>query len=774
MTKAEQRKDKYVNRKKARKQSKTKVADDKAWREGSGNQLPDVSEKFTSYYKAQGICPEGEWDDFIATLRRTLPLTFRISNIPGFQSKISDMLKNDHFGWQEKKISVDGKEVAPPSAMPWYPNSNGWYAGVGKKDMRTVPELLSFRQWLVEQTDQGNINRQEAVSMIPPLLLDVKSDHMVLDMCAAPGSKTAQLLEDLHEGTSFTKPPTGMVIANDADPKRAHMLVHQLKRLGSSSFLVTTHEGQFYPNLYLPASSSSASASSAAPAEEDAASSSASPSSSRPPSLKFDRILCDVPCSGDGTMRKSPNLWKTWDTHFGAGLHPLQLAIAERAARMLKVGGYMVYSTCSFNPIENEAVVAELLRNSKGSLELVDISDRLPGLIREQGLNSWKVIDKNKDHYTSPSQVPKSRREKVKVSFFPPTDEEAKTLNLDRCMRMLPHKQDTGGFFITLIRKVSASPATPNAQEVKQMLDARLLSLGAASDDLDYYAKPAPRQHEQRNQANQPNQPKSAPEAVQTESAEQAKAEAETPKSDEAKTEKPSGMTKGGKEQGKMHKEEKKKEKYSMDPFLPVSPDTLAEITSYYGLDPSFPSSHYFSRSDAGVIAKRIYYLSPAIAATLSEPSNDRLHVVHTGLRVFERNDSGREDVECRFRLVQEGVDAALPFITKQVVYPSLSSFIHLLRSGSTRIDTLQDQQLADAVNQTKIGCILAVLRSPETDNICPGRSLPLSLWRTSHSLNVQMNKAEVAALLKLLTPHDANTDKEQEKEAPSSSPDNE
>lgn len=76
--------------------------------------------------------------------------------------------------------------------------------------------------------------------------------------------------------------------------------------------------------------------------------------------ILFDRILCDVPCSGDGTIRKAPDIWRRWTPGNGNGLHPLQLRIALHACQMLKVGGRLVYSTCTFNPIEDEAVVAEV------------------------------------------------------------------------------------------------------------------------------------------------------------------------------------------------------------------------------------------------------------------------------------------------------------------------------------------------------------------------------------------------------------------------------
>ena len=83
--------------------------------------------------------------------------------------------------------------------------------------------------------------------MMPPILLDVKSHHAVLDMCAAPGSKTAQLLEMIEansmieEGRPNSETPRGFVVANDADPKRAFMLTHQMNRLNSASIVITNH-----------------------------------------------------------------------------------------------------------------------------------------------------------------------------------------------------------------------------------------------------------------------------------------------------------------------------------------------------------------------------------------------------------------------------------------------------------------------------------------------------------------------------------------------------
>jgi 16S rRNA C967 or C1407 C5-methylase (RsmB/RsmF family) len=88
---------------------------------------------------------------------------------------------------------------------------------------------------------------------------------------------------------------------------------------------------------------------------------------------RFDRVLADVPCTGDGTLRKNVDIWSKWHSGMGSSMHKLQLSVAVQCARQLAVGGRMVYSTCSLNPVEDEAVVAQLLRRAEGSLTLVDV-----------------------------------------------------------------------------------------------------------------------------------------------------------------------------------------------------------------------------------------------------------------------------------------------------------------------------------------------------------------------------------------------------------------
>ena len=115
--------------------------------------------------------------------------------------------------------------------------------------------------------------------------------------------------------------------------------------------------------------------------------------------------------------------------------------------------------------------MAEIIRRCGGSVEIVDVSDRLPGLVRSLGLFSWAVYDGGMVHHASyeasqkPDENGRFRRpvKKLLPSMFPPASEEAARasgLHLDRCMRLLPHTQDTGGFFITLLKKVRLSIIT--------------------------------------------------------------------------------------------------------------------------------------------------------------------------------------------------------------------------------------------------------------------------------------------------------------------------
>eukprot|EP01047_Picozoa_sp_COSAG01_P074004 COSAG01_NODE_12230_length_1777_cov_1.056615_3_plen_223_part_01 len=131
---------------------------------------------------------------------------------------------------------------------------------------------------------------------------------------AAPGTATADA------------GPSGLLVVNDVNRARAMTIAHRSRR--------GTPRTPLLPSLYR-----------------------------RAYKLRYQRILCDVPCSGDGTLRKNRSMWSKWDVRDGLALHQLQLAILRRGVELLAPGGKLVYSTCTLNPIEGEAVVAAALRH---------------------------------------------------------------------------------------------------------------------------------------------------------------------------------------------------------------------------------------------------------------------------------------------------------------------------------------------------------------------------------------------------------------------------
>ena len=173
--------------------------------------------------------------------------------------------------------------------------------------------------------------------------------------------QTAQILEALHANNTrtFSTIPTGLLVANDSDHRRTHLLIHQSARLPSPALMVTNLDASNYPVIRAPA-----------------------PDRTRSQQLLFDRILCDVPCSGDGTIRTNIGIWKSWQVGDGNGLHrfvvntveglqflkyrSLQIRILQRAMKLLEKDGRIVYSTCSLNPVENEAVIAKALVANPG------------------------------------------------------------------------------------------------------------------------------------------------------------------------------------------------------------------------------------------------------------------------------------------------------------------------------------------------------------------------------------------------------------------------
>jgi NOL1/NOP2/sun family putative RNA methylase len=193
---------------------------------------------------------------------------------------------------------------------------------------------------------------QEPSAMAVAECLDVDASSIVLDLCAAPGGKSTQIANKLGK--------QGLLIANEIHPARAKILAENLERWGTVQTIVLNESPQTlkkrFPNT-------------------------------------FTHILVDAPCSGEGMFRKDPEACGHWSTAAISHCVDRQKEILECAIPMLQPGGVLVYSTCTFNPYENEQVIEWLLQTyPECTLEPLPISAWV-----EPGRSDWTKHDWNVD-----------------------------------------------------------------------------------------------------------------------------------------------------------------------------------------------------------------------------------------------------------------------------------------------------------------------------------------------------------------------------------------
>lgn len=663
---------------------------DNASKDGSDDRRPYVlapkeNKLFEEYYQGQGIVPTEEWNDFMDTLRQPLPSTIRITGFRSHAKEMLRILKQEYTA--AMNVEVDGRVIQPAKCLSWYPGELAWQLDLARKMIRQDQTLKKLHRFLVQETESGNISRQETVSMIPPLVLDVQPDSKVLDMCAAPGSKTAQLIEFLHADDENGASGDGFVVANDNDNKRCYLMVHQLSRLLSSNFAVTNMDAANLPKLLLQNESG----------EKQA--------------VKFDRILCDVPCSGDGTLRKNVDAWAKWNPAIGHGLHNLQVRILRRGVEMLAVGGRIVYSTCSFNPVENEAVVAAILRRNRGTMELVDISDRLPGLVREPGRHAWKVMSKQKEWFEKYEDIPERLRTQITPTSFPPTAEEAEDFKLERCIRILPHKQDTGGFFVAVLERKKCP------KDVEQNM----------SSNNDKIAKCD-------NTAETPSASVSNNDDEVVEEITSGATSAVKRKSDED-DDVCEPMFKKVRHYG-----------YKEDPFIFLKQDDemWTPVRDFFGISPEFPFSQLMVRCETGK-KRNIYFVSPVVRDLVQQNEN-KFKFINLGVKILSRSVS--KSVECEFRLVQDGLHILYPYITKRIVQVVKDDVVTLLSSENPYI-TRMSAQAADQLNGIdQGGCVFVYKPEPGLDG--PSCRLLICGWKGKVSCRSFIPKSDRGHFLRL------------------------
>ncbi len=256
-----------------------------------------------------------------------------------FERRYKELLKEDYDEFMEYSTKYINKAIRINTL---------------KKDMDTIKSRLS-EKWTLkevpwckegfwikyrdgERFDVGNLAEhqlgyiyvQDPASMLPAIVLNPQPGDLVLDTCAAPGSKTSQLAQYMNN--------EGLLVANDADGKRLSALGINLQRCGVSNAVITRMKAQQIKQK------------------------------------NFDKILVDAPCSGTGTIRRNYKIMNMYSYGLVKRLAKEQYSLLKNAFELVKEGGVVVYSTCTLEPEENEGIVSKLLEEySDADLEDIEL-----------------------------------------------------------------------------------------------------------------------------------------------------------------------------------------------------------------------------------------------------------------------------------------------------------------------------------------------------------------------------------------------------------------
>ena len=212
---------------------------------------------------------------------------------------------------------------------------------------------------------------QEPSAMIPAYVLNPKPGDVVLDLCAAPGGKSMQV--------SLLMDNKGLIVSNDIAKNRAFAISENAERLGRGNLLITNNDFSLVYKNYLDS---------------------------------FDKIILDAPCSGSGMFRKEDKMLQDWSYQKVLKYAEIQKELISMSYQMLKAGGTMVYSTCSFSYEEDEEVIDYLLRNSDA--EIVEIPDNPLFFKKGHGIHLFPSLFPGEGHYVCLIKKPGEPRVSVK------------------------------------------------------------------------------------------------------------------------------------------------------------------------------------------------------------------------------------------------------------------------------------------------------------------------------------------------------------------------
>jgi NOL1/NOP2/sun family putative RNA methylase len=306
------------------------------------------------------------------------------------------------------KISVEDFLKINPfnlKPVPWCPN--GFYYDENIDKPSKHPYYFAGLYYI-----------QEPSAMTPAATLPVSEGDRVLDICAAPGGKSTELMAKLGG--------TGILVSNDISASRAKALLKNLELFGSGNSLIISESPHELAERF---------------------------------AMYFDKILIDAPCSGEGMFRKSVSMVTAWEKNGNQLFADLQRDILTEAVKMLKPGGKLLYSTCTFAPLENEKSV-EYLLSLDDSLSIEEFP-------------KYELFDDGHPEWSDTGNQ-----------------------ELTKCARLWPHRLSGEGHFVTLIKKAGEGSAEFNtgdypvrrsklSDEAKEFIEA----LGTVRDGKRYISK---------------------------------------------------------------------------------------------------------------------------------------------------------------------------------------------------------------------------------------------------------------------------------------------
>lgn len=307
----------------------------------SKKDLTELPEIF--YERLKKLMPNADlYNQVCVALKTGTPTSFRTNTIKTTSAKLKQTLTQSGFeiievAWSPGAFVLKNKSLLELTAHPLY--------------------------------EQGHFYVQNLSSMIPPLVLDPQPNESILDLTAAPGSKTTQMATMMNN--------TGMILANDLSTVRNYKLKANLIKQGVTNTKLWKMPGERLWNQFPE---------------------------------QFDRTLADVPCSMEGRIRLDrPKTFANWSEKRINQLSLRQHGLLRSAISATKVGGIIVYSTCTLAPEENEAVVNWIVKKMPSVVKIMPIEIR--NLPISHGLTSWQEQEFHPDLKLTARIYPSSNQE---------------------------------------------------------------------------------------------------------------------------------------------------------------------------------------------------------------------------------------------------------------------------------------------------------------------------------------------------------------------------